>query len=294
MKPIKSLCILGGDVRQAYLAQALSEEGFQVRVGALDQYVFSDPSIKVGSIERAIEKSDCVILPLPVTMDGASLNAPMTVKKIDLNRDFMEMLEGKYVVGGQIDKIPHVEKWKGVELEDYYLQEALIVGNAVLTGEAAISIAVRETPYGLLRSQCLVVGFGRIGKSLSVMLKGMGCDVTVSARKKEDFAWIEALGMRAVHTDALGEHVNGMDILFNTVPAVVMTENILAQCKSTALLIDLASKPGGVDYIRAEEMGIKALGALNLPGKFSPRSAADLIKVTVMDMIEEVNSFEKE
>lgn len=292
MKPIKSLCILGGDVRQAYLAQALSEEGFQVRVAALDQYVFSDQSIKVGAIERAIEKSDCVILPLPVTMDGITLNAPMTVKKIDLNRDFMEMLEGKYVMGGQIEKIPHVEEWKRVELVDYYAQEALIVGNAVLTSEAAISIAVGGTPYGLLRSKCLVLGFGRIGRSLSTMLKGMGCDVTVSARKKEDFAWIEALGLKAVHTSMLGEHVKEMDILFNTVPFVLMTGEILEQCKSTVLVIDLASKPGGVDYIRAEELGIKALKAFNLPGKFSPRSAADLIKLTVTDMIEEVNKNE--
>ncbi len=286
---LKSLCVLGGDVRQAYLAQALSEEGFAVRAAALDQYIFSDPAIKVGPIERAIEKSDCVILPLPVTMDGVSLNAPMTVKRIDLDRDFAEMLEGKYVLGGQIDKIPRVGEWTRMELADYYLQEALIVGNAVLTAEAAISLAVAQTPYGLVRSRCLIVGFGRIGKSLAGMLKGIGCDVTVSARKKEDFAWIEAIGLRAVRTEELREHVSDMDIVFNTVPVVVMPEQVLEQCKKTVLVIDLASKPGGVDYIRAEELGIKALKALNLPGKYSPRTAADLIKTTVKSMIEEVN-----
>ena len=294
MKPIGSFCVLGGDDRQGYLAEALCGAGYPVRAAALDQYSFSDSSIKTCSVERAIEKSDCVILPLPVTMDSESLSAPLTLKKIMLNRDFVEMLEGKQVFAGQIDRIPNLEAWHRVKLKDYYRQEPLIVGNAVLTAEAAISLAIQETPYGLLDSKCLVVGFGRIGKALAMMLRGMGGDVTVSARRREDFAWIRALGLKAVQTGEIGACISKMNIVFNAVPSPVLSEAVLERCPKRMLIIDLASPPGGVDFIRAEELGIKAIWALNLPGKYSPKSAAELIKTTVMDMVEEVNQFEKD
>jgi len=294
MKPIGGFCVLGGDRRQGYLAEALSAEGYPVRAAALEQYSFSDASIKICSLERAIEKSEYVILPLPVTMDSHSLNAPLTLKKIMLDRELAELLEGKYVFAGQIDRIPNLEAWHKVKLKDYYRQEPLIVGNAVLTAEAAISLAIQETPYGLLDSKILVVGFGRIGKSLGMMLRGMGCEVTVSARRREDFAWIRALGLKAVRTGEIGACISKMEIVFNTVPSMVLSEAVLERCPKRVLILDLASRPGGVDFIRAEELGIRAIWALNLPGKYSPKSAAELIKTTVMDMVEEVNRLEKD
>ena len=54
-----------------------------------------------------------------------------------------------------------------------------------------------------------------------------------------------------------------------------------------ALLIDLASAPGGVDYDEAEKMGIKTIHALSLPGKVAPVTAGDIIKKTIYNMIRE-------
>ena len=292
MKPIGNFCILGGDIRQAYLAEALSREGYTVRVAALDQYQFCDPAIMVSAIDRAIERSEFIILPLPVTMDGVSLNAPMTVKQIMLDRDFAELLEGKTVLGGQTGLLPEPKLWENIKLRDYYKQEALIVGNAVLTAEAAISMAVKETPYSLLQSRCLVIGFGRIGKALALMLSGIGCKVSVAARNQKDFAWINAMGLGYVHTGTLKQHVSDMNIIFNTVPAPVMDEDVLKSCGENVLILDLASRPGGVDLICAEELGLKAIPALNLPGKYSPCSAAELIKHTVLGMLKEVKQCE--
>ena len=59
---------------------------------------------------------------------------------------------------------------------------------------------MREFPGTINGARCLVTGFGRIGKVLAVMLRGLGADVTVSARKAQDLAWIELFGCRAVQT----------------------------------------------------------------------------------------------
>ena len=101
-------------------------------------------------------------------------------------------------------------------------------------------------------SRCLVTGFGRIGKVLSGMLKGMGARVTVSARKPEDLAWIEIYGYTPVSTGKLSEH-QGFDFIFNTVPTMIFDAYTLAKTAQGAILIDLASLPGGAECRDAQE-----------------------------------------
>ena len=53
------------------------------------------------------------------------------------------------------------------------------------------------------------------------------------------------------------------------------------------LLIDLASRPGGVDFTAAAEMQIKTIWALSLPGRVAPKSSGLFIKDTLLNMIKE-------
>jgi len=78
-----------------------------------------------------------------------------------------------------------------------------------------------------------------------------------------------------------------MDIIFNTIPSLVIDEDLLRFIKKDAIIIDLASKPGGVDFDKAEEFGIKTIWALSLPGKVAPISSAEYIKKTLFSILEE-------
>ena len=44
------------------------------------------------------------------------------------------------------------------------------------------------------------------------------------------------------------------------------------------LIIDVASKPGGVDFEYAKRNGYKVIHALGIPGKIAPRTAATYMK----------------
>ncbi len=57
--------------------------------------------------------------------------------------------------------------------------------------------------------------------------------------------------------------------------------------KKSALCIDLASKPGGVDFGAAEDLGIQTIWALGLPGKVAPESAGAAILDTVFQILTE-------
>ena len=53
------------------------------------------------------------------------------------------------------------------------------------------------------------------------------------------------------------------------------------------MIVDLASRPGGVDDTAAEELGVKSILALSLPGKVAPATAGAIIKDAVMNILEE-------
>ena len=55
-----------------------------------------------------------------------------------------------------------------------------------------------------------------------------------------------------------------------------------------SLIIDLASKPGGVDFESARELGVKVIWALSLPGKVAPVTAGIIIKDTITNMLSEL------
>ena len=76
--------------------------------------------------------------------------------------------------------------------------------------------------------------------------------------------------------------------MFNTVPTMIFDKALLMNTDSNTLIIDLASLPGGVDFETAQKFGTDAVRALSLPGKCAPKTAGEIIKTTVFNIIEEV------
>lgn len=169
--------------------------------------------------------------------------------------------------------------------------EELAVLNSISTAEGAIQIAMEETNYTLHDSNILILGFGRIGKVLAKMLNAIGANVYCEARKNEDLAWIKTYGYNVVKLSNLNENLKNKDIIINTIPSIILNEEKLKLLDKNSLVIDLASKPGGVDYEKVSNIGVKVIWALALPGKVAPYSAAKAIKQTIYNEITERNIF---
>ena len=73
----------------------------------------------------------------------------------------------------------------------------------------------------------------------------------------------------------------------NTAPGLVLTAARLTELPAGALVLDLASAPGGVDFEAARAFGIRCLTAPGLPGKYSPRSAAVFVKDAIYAILED-------
>ncbi len=285
----RKFTVIGGDLRNIKLANFLINDGYKVNLIGFDK-ADSEFDVELSrDIKDAIDESDIIIGPLPCSNNGEVINTPFNSYDIYINDVFKLMSKNQLFVAGFInEKIENLAKVYNIYTVDILEREEMAVLNAIPTAEGAIQIAMEETPLTIHSSNSLVLGYGRVGKILSKMLNGIGANVYVEARKYSDIALIKSFTYKPVSLNELSEVLGSMDIIFNTIPHVILIEDLLKKIRNSCLIIDLASKPGGIDFDKARELGLKVIWALSLPGKVAPLTAAKFIKETVYNIIDEL------
>ena len=290
MKHELNIWVVGGDQRQARLAQLLSQDGHTVHTYALDLVQDLSGPIPASS-PLSIDLADCVILPLPVTQgEGNLLNAPLSASEHALEDILDRLSPEQFLCGGRTDpKVQALAQARGLTLRDYFAREELAVANAVPTAEGALQLAMEHLPITIHGARVLVIGFGRVGRLTAQRFQALGAKVSVAARKYDQLAWAQAMGLGAEHLAQLRECLCGYDLIVNTVPARVLDREALEETKEDCLILDLASKPGGVDLGAAGELGRTVIWCLSLPGKVAPVTAGAAIQTTIYNMLHELD-----
>ena len=225
-----------------YCTQALSKAGYTV---------LSDPTPAVTHL----------LLPVPsFTPDGCIIGGSK------VNEVLASLPKSVVVIGGNLNR----PELGGYTTIDFLQNPQYLAMNANITAHCAIKLTLHYLPVILENSDALVIGWGRIGKCLAKLLKQMGAEVTVCARKESDRSMLNALGYQAIElSDVNPEKYR---VIFNTVPTM-----LLPDCPGDALKIDLASQLG---------IGSKdVIWARGLPGKDTPESSGLLIANTVMSVL---------
>ena len=285
------IAIIGGDLRIVKLATMLAKEENEIYVYGLEK---SDDIknvaniIECDSIKKAIENVEIVIGPIPFSSNGNTVNMPFSDKELSI-REMMHNINAKVLIAGSISpSVYEMANDEYIEIIDIMKREELAVLNTIATAEGTIQIAIENTNRILHGSEVLILGFGRIGKVLARKLAGLSAKVTCAARKDEDFAWIEAFGHKSTNINNIGENLKDFDIIINTVPHIILTEQKLQYVKNDVLLIDLASNPGGIDKKVVKERNLKLIWALSLPGRVAPTTSAEFIKETIYNILKEI------
>ena len=219
---MKKYCIVGTDDRSNYIRK-----------------LYINENINIVDFEEA----DYIISSVPFTRDLIHLTS--TNIKCD---EFIEKIKGKTLFTGAI-KEEIKPKLKDVTYYDLMRIDEVATLNAIPTAEGAICEAIKNSNTVLSGKNVLVMGYGKVGKVLSQKLNGIGCNVYCEARKESDLAMIEAMGYNSIHLNTLDNYLNDMDYIFNTIPLMMLNEERLRLLKEDVLIIDLASNPGGVDFL---------------------------------------------
>lgn len=279
--------LVGGDKRSISLGKLLLEDNHNLKVFGFDEEV---SQLKVNiSLISTIRGSDIVVAPLPCSKDDILLNTPFYKGEIKIEEIFKNMTKNQIFIGGKIsEKIKEIANHYEILTFDLMDREELAILNAIPTVEGGIQIAMEEMDTTIHNSNIMILGFGRIGKLLAKSLKGLGGNVFVEARKHEDLAWIKSYGYHPLHLNKIKNYLPNMDLIFNTIPSMILGEENLIELKKGSLVIDLASKPGGVDFEVAKKMDIEVIWALGLPGKVAPVTAAEILKESIYNIVEEL------
>ena len=265
-------------------AEFFSKKGFDTHTYSLQGNIKG--AVKCESLKEAAENSSVVVLPLPFSADGINVFAPSS-HSIKTDELLSYLSKNTLITGGRLSKeFTDKALSLGFKTFDYFKSERLTILNAIPTAEGALAIAINETKRTIFASKCAVLGYGRIGKILARLLKSLGAEVYVFARSGQALTWAQAEGCIPIPFDHISCALKDTDIIFNTIPAPVLTEKVLKNTKENVLIIDLASAPGGVELEAAKRLSKKVIFALSLPGKVAPETAGEIIAQCVLSYTE--------
>ncbi|MFZ3576656.1 dipicolinic acid synthetase subunit A [Virgibacillus sp. DJP39] len=280
------IAVIGGDARYLELIQQLQKlEDTTICLIGFDKLNQGYTGLKqMDFSELDPKKLDMVILPVTGTDDTGIIEPVFSDQPIYLTKDWVQQLKSSVLIftGITNDYLTSITRDTNRRLITLFDRDDIAVYNSIPTAEGTIMMVIEHTDFTIHSANVLVVGFGRVGKTIANKFAALGANVSVCARKTEDLARVSEMGYEAILFDQLSSSTSSCDILINTIPAPVITKEAIQYLPSHGLIIDLASKPGGTDFEYAEQRGIQAILAKSLPGIVAPKTAgrilADVIK----------------
>ena len=284
---VQSFTVIGGDKRSIALAEMLFKLGHRVKLYGFIDYERETP-MQCKNLYDAISGAEYIIGPIPCAHNGGVLNAPFHNVPI-LVDDIFRLIKPSqtFMAGYMKPEIFTLAQKYGIRAIDMLSREELLVANAIPTAEGAIKIAIEETDITLHGNNMLIIGYGRIGTVLCSMLRGMGAKVSAVVNSGHGAALANSCGHKVVFFEEMDKHLNKADIIFNTVPEILLDKRNMKHIRKDTLLIDLASPPYGVDVNAARDFGLKVMFTNSLPGKIAPVTTAGYILETINHIIAE-------
>ncbi|WP_138414743.1 dipicolinic acid synthetase subunit A [Aquibacillus sediminis] len=287
----KNIAVLGGDARYLEMIKNLSRSSdLTIQLVGFNQLNQGFTDVKQVELEDLqVTDLDAVILPIPGINKDGYIETVFSDKNIKLTVDWFKKLPSHCLVfsGIATEYLTNCVKEANLQLVPLMNRNDVAIYNSIPTVEGTIMIAIQNTDFTIHSSKVIVLGLGRVGLSVASKFSGLGAEVIVGARKKEDIARANEMGLKAFHISELTAYTPNCDILINTVPSLVVDDEAIKPMQSHTLIIDLASKPGGVDFDYAKKRGINALHSLGLPGMVAPKTAGEILGIVIEQILRE-------
>ena len=233
--------------------------------------------------EDFVKSSRYLIFPTPVSR----LNRHPKIEDMLKHELITEINNDKTVIGGAFtDKWTQYLQMHEITYFDLMKEETVAQKNAYITAEATVAEILKYSDYSICGQKIIVCGYGRCGKCVADLLAAIGAKVTVLARSAKARRAARCDGHEAADFSYGPEEVYGAHTIVNTVPAQVIREPMIQEMHRDTVIIDIASRPGGVDLVAAERREIKVVAALGLPGLYTTKSSAKVFADAIIDQMQ--------
>jgi dipicolinate synthase subunit A len=289
--------VLGGDDRELILVSELVKMGATVTVLGFPKDKQSHGSFSANKVAEACREAEVIILPLPGIGSNGVIRAVYCEQELRLTEDAIATVSKNalVIIGTARDYLKDWAKKYGFTLLEILEMDEIAIPNSIPTAEGAIQIAMEETRTTIHGSKSAIIGFGRVGITLARLLKALGSEVTVVARNEGQLARAYEMGCKRAYYSDLYRVMGDSDVVYNTVPAMVLDSQVLKYANPDIVIIDLATQPGGTDFEAANLYGLKAILAPGLPGKVAPVFAGRILAEVIPKLvIRELSKLDKE
>lgn len=276
----KHIVVIGGDARQVEVIRKLATLDAQISLVGFEQLNAGFVGVaKKKLADVSFDTVDAIILPVTGIDHNGEVQAVFSNETIIFSQHLLKKTPEHCVIYTGIAN-ETLEKYaieSNRKLVKLFERDDVAIYNSIPTVEGTIMLAIQHTDITIHGSKVAVLGFGRVGMSVARAFAALGAHVSVGARSSSHIARITEMGLTPFPIDQVNQAVTDIDICINTIPAQVLTANVISKMPTNTLIIDLASKPGGTDFRYAEKRGIKALLAPSLPGIVAPKTAGQIL-----------------
>lgn len=194
---------------------------------------------------------------------------------MNLDIKTIKNLDNNSYVFGRTTYINVLEDFRNRDIRffSYFDDEAFVMKNAYLTAEGALAFIIQNTYVTIKQMPVLVLGYGRLGKSVAKILKDNYANVSVATDDNEEYATASIYADRVFSLSEYQKNLSEYQAIVNTIPQQILKGEILKLLNKDCFVLDLASIPGGVNFQEADRLNVKYMHALGVPGKTSPKTA---------------------
>ena len=232
-------------------------------------YIFTEANAPPGSL-------DFIVFPFMGEIDSSVYND-----------NYFAALKKEVLIFSGIKNVYLADKCAEYGLSYHIITEDRFVAvkNAVPTSEGVIAYLIANRINTLANSRALIIGYGVCGRDLGKRLKGLEAKVYALVRSQEKEYAAYADSVIPIYLEEL-LNKPAFDIIINTVPERVLSNEILGEIKG-AILIDIASKPYGFDMEYAKKLNEKSALLPGIPGKYAVQSAGEILGEYINFVLEE-------
>jgi len=254
--------MLGGDKREQEIARRAAATGADVRAHGFPWPEQGIPGVRhFDSPAAVLEGARFALFPIPGIAASGALFASAAPAPIIPDRTLLSRMAPRaHIILGWADANlkAHAEALS-IKLHEYEWDRSLMLQRTPAIIEGLLRIVIENTAFTIHNATTCVVGQGTIGAVLARYLVALGAHTHVAARNAEQRAAAYVAGATPHLLEDLPQLAPNLDLVFSTVPSRIIGEDVLSRLPKSALIVDLAAPPGGVDFDVAKRIGLKAI-----------------------------------
>lgn len=255
--------IFGNDKKMQACIKRIREKGYEADLYANNGFDF-------------IKEYDYIVLPLPTIANSKINGTDMSFSEFSDAVNYRQK-----VFCGNINTSEYQNFYS------YYYNDLFLLKNSRLTAQGVLRLIADNVDDDFIKIRVAVIGYGRCGKSICRLLNNCGLNVTSFSRREESVVYAEDTGINAYIFDSYKKQISDFDIIVNTVPVNILSNEEISQLNQNNIYIEVASKPYGFDISEADVFNFRYILAESLPGRFVPVSAGFNIADTVLNILKE-------